>query len=275
MVDVDNVEQFKQRVKELIKVCKLKDADSFVSTKYESAQFAELELRERVTFVHWWTKVFYKKGDLMKLTARCMTKVNTMINTILTSAQSSFKQADGTTLMTELEVDQCLAELCYLKRAIDTQIQYKDAERALKLFEGHLLSKPENKSDLLIMKYYVKSLLKYDEYQLGVEAKFGYQQLQKAEKLNDEVLIAQHQHEKETVRILINKVQKFKQFMDLETFQRLADSALATIRQPEVIQIMRALAMKYSDLGDFGKALEYIGRAEKLAEELLPIKEHE
>ena len=79
--------------------------------------------------------------------------------------------------MTELEVDQCLAELCYLKRAIDTQIQYKDAERALKLFEGHLLSKPENKNDLLIIKYYVKSLLKYDEYQLGVEAKFGYQQL--------------------------------------------------------------------------------------------------
>ena len=38
---------------------------------------------------------------------------------------------------------------------------------------------------------------------------------------------------------------------------------------------MRALAMKYSDLGDFAKALEYIGRAEKLAEELLPIKEHE
>ena len=45
MVDVDNVEQFKQRVKELIKVCKLKDADSFATTKYESAQFAELELR--------------------------------------------------------------------------------------------------------------------------------------------------------------------------------------------------------------------------------------
>ena len=33
--------------------------------------------------------------------------------------------------------------------------------------------------------------------------------------------------------------------------------------------------MKYSDLGDFGKALEYIGRAEKRADELLMTKEHE
>ena len=77
--------------------------------------------------------------------------------------------------MTQIEVDQCLAELCYLKRAIDTQIQYKDAERALKIFESSILSNPENKTDKLIVKYYVKSLLKYDEYQLGIEAKDGYQ----------------------------------------------------------------------------------------------------
>ena len=56
----------------------------------------------------------------------------------------------------------------------------------------------------------------------------------------------------------------------------MSDTALEThLRQPEVISIMRALAMKYSDLGDFGKALEYIGRAEKLADELLMTKEHE
>lgn len=67
-----------------------------------------------------------------------------------------------------------MAELCYLKRAIDTQIQYNDAERALKIIETQLLQKPVNQSDKIIIKYYVKSLLKYDEYQLGVESKFGF-----------------------------------------------------------------------------------------------------
>lgn len=60
--------------------------------------------------------------------------------------------------------------------------------------------------------------------------------------------------------------------MDLDTFLSITNEAIRTIRQPEVIQIMRALAMKYFDLGDFGKALNYIGRAEKLADELLETK---
>ena len=136
MADEQSVQEFKVRVKELIKLSKFKEAIEYVNVKYESSIFTDLALRQRVTLVHWWTKVFYKMGDLRKLTASCLTKVNTMMNTILTSAQTSFKQADGTTQMTEIEVDQCLAELCYLKRAIDTQIQYKDAERALKIFES-------------------------------------------------------------------------------------------------------------------------------------------
>ena len=58
--------------------------------------------------------------------------------------------------------------------------------------------------------------------------------------------------------------------MDLETFTRLTDEALASnLRQPEMIWIYRALSTKHSDLGDFKKALEYIVRAEKIADELL------
>ena len=66
--------------------------------------------------------------------------------------------------MTQLEVDQCLAELLYLKRYIDTQAMFVDAEKPLEIMEKTLLSKPENQSDLLIIKYYVKMLLKYDEF---------------------------------------------------------------------------------------------------------------
>ena len=98
----------------------------------------------------------------------------------------------------------------------------------------------------------------------------------KAEKLDREVLVAQHSHTKETMRIKLNKIQKFKQFMDLETFTRLTDEALAqNLRQPEMIWIYRSLSTKHSDLGDFKKALEYINRAEKIADELLETKEHE
>lgn len=59
---------------------------------------------------------------------------------------------------------------------------------------------------------------------------------------------------------------KYKQFMDIESFDRLSSQAMSThMKKPEVIRIMQALAMKYSDLGDNEKALHYIGRAEALA----------
>ena len=65
----------------------------------------ELNLREQVTLVHWWTKIYYKACDLRSMTAKCLTKVNTIVNTILTSAPTSFKRADGLTPLTQLEVD--------------------------------------------------------------------------------------------------------------------------------------------------------------------------
>ena len=63
-----------------------------------------------------------------------------------------------------MQVDECLAELLYLKKSIDTQIQHMDAERATRLFKDVLLSKQANKDNFLITKYYVKLLQLYDEY---------------------------------------------------------------------------------------------------------------
>ena len=42
------------------------------------------------------------------------------------------------------------------------------------------MNKPTNKADLIIVKYYIKMLILYNEHQLGTEAKDGYQQLLKA-----------------------------------------------------------------------------------------------
>ena len=129
---------------------------------------------------------------------------------------------------------------------------------------------------MLITKYYIKSLLCYDEYQLEMEAKAGYSQLQKAERLNETVMIAIHGNNRETIKIQLSKLQKFKQFMDVETFAALAEAALGTHKsKPEVIQIMRALATKSYDLGNLEKALGQISRAERLAKEILKTEQHE
>ena len=64
--------------------------------------------------------------------------------------------------------------------------------------------------------------------------------------------------------------------MAISEFETLAESALETHKsQPEVIQIMRALATKSFDLGNHEKALSQIARAERLAKELLTTENHE
>ena len=122
---ITEVSAFKAKAKEFIQASKYKEAIEFAKRKINEECFQDLELREEVTFVHWWTKIYYKACDLRNLTANemCLTRVNTMINTIVTSTeQPNFKKADGQTPMTAKEIDQCLAELCYLKRSIDTVI---------------------------------------------------------------------------------------------------------------------------------------------------------
>ena len=189
---IDTVNAFKAQCKEYIRSCSFDKAISLCSIKYES--FQDLQLREEVTLIHWWTKVFYKAGDLRSMTTLCLTKVNTMVNLISTCPYSKFKQADNTTPMSQQSVDECFAELLYLKRQIDTKIQYKDAERALRIFREEVLNKPENKENFLITKYYIKLLLEYDEYQLGMDPKTGFQQLLLAEKLNKEILVKKHSY---------------------------------------------------------------------------------
>lgn len=55
---------------------------------------------------------------------------------------------------------------------------------------------------------------------------------------------------------------KFKQFMDEELFTELTSAAMRShMNKPEVVSILRALAIKYSELGEHEKALKYIERA--------------
>ena len=49
-----------------------------------------------------------------------------------------------------------------------------EAEKPLKTFEKSVMNNKGNKQDLLIVKYYIKMLILYNEHQLGTEAKDGY-----------------------------------------------------------------------------------------------------
>jgi len=129
--EIDTVEGFKSHTKQLLKDSKLKEAIGFVTAKFEAASFEKLQLRESVTLVHWWVKAYSSGSDLRSLSSKCLTRVNTMINTVQTSPLTTFKNADNTTGLTQLEVDQCLAELLYLKRVIETQIMLVDEEKSL------------------------------------------------------------------------------------------------------------------------------------------------
>ena len=194
-----------------------------------------MQLRDEVTLIHWWCKIFIEACDLASMTNKCLTQINAIITKIETSADGSLTEADGQTVMSQLAIDQCLAELLYIKRVIHTASMFVDAEEPLNQIE-ELLKKAECKNDLLVCKYFVKALLRHDEYQLGVECKTGYQQLLQAQRIDQDVLVSQHGHTKETIRIMLNKMAKFKQFMDVENFDSLTSAAMKThIKKPEVV----------------------------------------
>ena len=71
-------------------------------------------------FTHWWTKVCLKAGDLRSLDSSCLTKINTLINLLITKEVKP-KSKDETPL-TLLQIDESLSELFYLLRAVDTVI---------------------------------------------------------------------------------------------------------------------------------------------------------
>ena len=71
-------------------------------------------------FTHWWTKVCLKAGDLRTLDSSCLTKINTLINLLITKEVKP-KSKDETPL-TLLQIDESLSELFYLLRAVDTVI---------------------------------------------------------------------------------------------------------------------------------------------------------
>ncbi len=84
-----------------------------------------------------------------------------------------------------------------------------------------------------------------------------------------------HGHKKESIKIALNKMEKFKQFMDVKAFEQLQKNTMGSHREkPEVVQVMRALAIKYSDLGKHEQAMTYINRTESLSVQKLPSEQH-
>ena len=72
-------------------------------------------------------------------------------------------------------------------------------------------------------------------------------------------------------------MQKFKNFLDNDSFDQLSKELLATPlhKKPEHIQILLSLARRQSDFGNHDHALQYVKRCEKIADELLNSEENE
>ena len=82
-------------------------------------------------------------------------------------------------------------------------------------------------------------------------------------------------HKKETIKIQLNKMHKGKDFMDVEAFEKEKKFAMQThMKKLEVVEIMRVLANKYSDLHNFDQAFTLIERAETLSKSILSTQEH-
>ena len=128
------------------------------------------------------------------MTTLCLEKIETLL-----------EQIEGTEALalhySEIELDQCKAELLYLKRSILVMAMTADSQEPLKTLEDTIMNETDNKTDLLIVKYYVKALLLNDEFEIDTESKIGYQKLLKAQRIDNEVLVRLHNHKKETIRI--------------------------------------------------------------------------
>ena len=95
-----------------------------------------IQLRDEVTLLHWWSKIYIEAHDFKTITGVCLDKVTDAIERTENSAEGTLKQADGETAMSQIQIDECKAELLYVKRCIDTSANFYDSDDSLKKIEA-------------------------------------------------------------------------------------------------------------------------------------------
>lgn len=91
-----------------------------------------------------------KAGDLKSLDSSCLTRINTLINLLINKkvkTEEVIAKAKEESPMTATAIDECLAELFYLLRAVDTAIQHHDSEKGLRMFNQIVLGKDCDESN--------------------------------------------------------------------------------------------------------------------------------
>jgi len=63
-----------------------------VNQESQNKVYQKLSPREDLIFTHWWTKVCLKAGDLRSLDSSCLTKINTLINYLITKESKPKKE---------------------------------------------------------------------------------------------------------------------------------------------------------------------------------------
>lgn len=73
-----------------------------------------------------------KAGDLRTLESSCLTRINTLINLLITKEVKTKSKEEVP--LSLVQIDESLAELFYLLRAVDTALQHFDPDKGLRKF---------------------------------------------------------------------------------------------------------------------------------------------
>ncbi len=79
----------------------------------------------------------------------------------------------------------------------------------------------QHKDDFTVTKYYVKVLTYQPKDSMFIDLKIAFLDLKEAEKINKEVLIAEHNYRKLDLPILLKKIKSFSNFYKQDEFQTL------------------------------------------------------
>ena len=97
MVDTNSpptVADFVTQAKQLIKSSQLQDAMKLAASQFEvimQGSGSGIQLRDEVTLLHWWSKIYISAYDFKTMTGVCLDKVTAAIERIENSAEGTFK----------------------------------------------------------------------------------------------------------------------------------------------------------------------------------------
>eukprot|EP00347_Sterkiella_histriomuscorum_P010167 403377348 len=163
---------------------------------------------------------------------------------------------------------QALARAIHAQSNLDTLIVYHGLGRSQQEIRDLQM---KHDADFVIAKIKVKVMMDTPKDGSQIEFKTCYHYLLEAEEINTEILNGIYKYNKLNLKILLCKVKHFGVLYKQEVYQSLLSQALrdAGTKSYESPNVLTLMADFNSKKGEHEKALTYITRAQKLAQEVL------